>query len=436
MTTADIIIIGAGPGGYETAAEAAAAGASVLLIERGELGGTCLNRGCIPTKALCRSAEVVRTVSDAAQFGVTATEITFDYPRAIARKNDIVTQLREGVASVLSKVTVINGEASFVDPHTVKVDSDTFTAPKIIIATGSRPATLPIPGAELAVNSDFALDMTALPASIAIIGGGVIGMEFAGIFSAFGVKVTVLEYCPEILPTFDEEIAKRLRMSLKRSGVEIVTSAPVTAITPQGVECSVKGKPRSYAADMVLMAVGRTPVIPPGAAEAGIALTPRGAIAVDSNMLTNIDGVYAIGDVNGRCMLAHAAAAQGKRVLGQQVDLDHIPAAVFTTPECAMVGATEKQCAESGIPFRVGKATFRANGKAMAMGETDGLVKLLVGDDGTLLGCHICGPHAADLVQEAVTVMSAALPAAAMLRAIHGHPTLGETVAAALNSIH
>lgn len=432
MTEADIIVIGAGPGGYETAAEAAAGGAKVVLIERGELGGTCLNRGCIPTKALCRSAEVAQIVKNAAVFGVNAQELSFDYARAVKRKDEVVAALREGVDTLLSKVNIVAGEARFTAPHTVAVGSEEFTAPKIIIATGSRPAQLPVPGAELTVNSDFMLAMTTLPQSLIIIGGGVIGMEFAGIYSSFGVKVTVLEFCPEILPPFDEEVAKRLRMAMKRKGVEIVTSAQVTAITADGVDCVVKGKSRSYTAQMVLMAVGRTPVVPAGATEAGIELGARGAIEVDSKFSTSVDGVYAIGDVNGKCMLAHAAAAQGRTVLGKDIDLSVVPSAVFTIPECAMVGATEKECAARGIPYTVGKSTFRANGKAMSMDEPDGLVKLIVGEDGKLLGCHICGAHAADLVQEAATIISAGLPAATLAEVIHGHPTLGETLPAAL----
>lgn len=434
MTQADIIIIGAGPGGYETAAGAAASGADVILIERDELGGTCLNRGCIPTKALCRSAEVASMVAEAAQFGVNVPSFTFDYQRAVERKNAVVAGLREGVATVLSGVKVVRGEAEFVDAHTLRVGTEEFTAPKIIIATGSRPASLPIAGAELAVNSDFVLEMTALPASMAIIGGGVIGMEFASIFASFGVKVTVLEFCPEILPPFDAEVAKRLRMSLKRRGIEIVTSAQVTEIKPGlSVECTVKGKPKTYTADMVLMAAGRTPVVPAGAAEAGIELTRRGAVAVNGSMETSVPGVYAIGDANGLCMLAHAATAQGKVVLGEQINLDVIPSAVFTVPECAMVGLTEQQCVDKGLEIKIGKATFRANGKAMAMGEPDGLVKTIVSAaDGSILGCHICGPHAADLVQEAATAMAAGIPANALTNAIHSHPTLGEAVAEAV----
>ncbi len=431
MTESDIIIIGSGPGGYATAAEAAAEGLKVTLFERDLLGGTCLNRGCIPTKALVRSAEVAATVAEAAEFGVDTQAPTLNYAAAARRKDAVVGELREGVATLLQGVNVVNAEARLTGARTVEAAGETYTAEKIIIATGSRPATIPMEGAELALDSDAALVLTELPASMVIIGGGVIGMEFASIFAAFGVKVTVVEYCPEILPPFDAEVAKRLRMSLKRRGIDIVTAARVTAIKPgMTVEAEVKGRSKQFAAEAVLMAVGRRPVLPEGLETLGIA-TNRGFITVDDSMQTSVEGIYAIGDVNGRCMLAHAAEAQGRRVLGKEVNLDVIPSAVFTHPECAMVGFTEQQAADRGLTFKVGKATFRANGKALAMGKTDGLVKILTADDGRLLGCHICGPHAADLIQEAATAMAAGLPTAQLVATVHGHPTLSETVLAA-----
>lgn len=441
--THDIIIIGAGPGGYETAVSAARRGLKVALVERGELGGTCLNRGCIPTKTLCRSAEVAVTVREAVAYGVMVPEgdVKVDYSAIARRKDEVVAQLRAGVAELLRGVDVINGEASFVSAGEVSVNSESYSAPRIVIATGSAPARLPIPGAELAMTSDELLAMTALPASVVIIGAGVIGLEFASVLNAFGVKITVVEFCREVLPPFDAEVAKRLRMALKRRGIEILTDTSVTAIEPGiKVTCMAKGKEKSLEAEAVLMAVGRRPVLPPGLEALGVTLN-RGAVVVDDAMEVQWDNpavagqakVYAIGDVNGRCMLAHAATAQGEIVLGEQRNLEVIPSAVFTMPECAMVGLTEEQCKARGIEIKVGKATFRANGKAVAMGETDGMVKIISDvATGRLLGCHICGPHAADLVQEAATVMTAGLPASAIMDAIHSHPTLGETLRAAL----
>lgn len=435
MTEADIIIIGSGPGGFETAARAASQGKKVVLIEKDHLGGTCLNRGCIPTKCLARTAEVLETLRHASELGVSGvTGPAVDLPVAMARKDAVVAELREGVATVLKDVTVVKGTARFTDRHTVDVDGENFTAPVIIIATGSAPASLPVKGAEMAMTSDDLLSIEALPASLAIIGGGVIGMEFASVCAAFGVKVTVLEFLDEILPALDAEVAKRLRMSLKRRGITVNTGARVTAIQPgMQVVYEQKGKEKTVEAEAVLMAVGRKAVIPEGLD----AVTERGFIKTDDNFRVIFpdgpaEGVYAIGDVNGKCMLAHAATAQGEVVLGEKRDLAVMPAAVFTIPECAMVGLTEQQALARAYNIKVGKATFRSNGKALAMGEPDGMVKAIIdADSGKILGCHIMGPHAADLVQEVATAMTAGLSASAIAEAIHAHPTLGETLRAA-----
>lgn len=436
MNSYDIIIIGSGPGGYTTAARAARLGNRTLIIERSELGGTCLNRGCIPTKALCRSAEMAMMLRKAESFGVNTGEITLDYRRAVERKQSVVEQLREGVALELRDVDIIHGEAKFISANIVEVDTQRFSAPKIIIATGSCPASLPIPGAELAVNSDSALEMTSLPQTMTIIGGGVIGMEFASVFAAFGVKVTVIEYCREILPGFDAEVAKRLRMLLKRRGITIITGAQVTAIAPSmEVGYTEKNKQKSVAADMVLMAVGRRAVIPDGLDELGIRLD-RGFIAVDSSMATNLPGVYAIGDVNGRCLLAHAATAQGRVVLNTATEPDIIPAAIFTLPECAGVGLTSEKCTSLNIETLEGKTIYRANGKALAMDETDGLLKIIVArDSDKILGCFACGTHAADIIQEVTVAMQAGMTAGQLAATVHIHPTLSELIETAIANL-
>ena len=441
MEKSDLIIIGAGPGGYETAVEGAALGKKVTLIERDQPGGTCLNRGCIPTKTLCRSAEVAMTLVNAGEFGFTDVSASLDFAKVMERKDKVVEELREGVRTLLKDVNVVYGDAKFRSASEIEVNGETYTAPEIIIATGSMPALLPIPGKELALTSDEILSIDSLPKSLCVIGGGVIGMEFASIFAAFGTEVTVLEYCKEILPPFDAEIAKRLRMSLKRRGINIITAAEVTSITEGPVvNYLVKGKEKSVSAEMVLMAVGRRPNIPEGITEAGAKLN-RNAIAVNDDMTVVFeDGkapadvkVYAIGDVNGRCMLAHAATRQGMVVLGLADPTDVIPSAVFTVPECAMVGLTEERCIQDGRNVRIGKATFRANGKALAMGEPDGLVKMIVdADTDAILGCHICGAHAADLIQEVATAMQSGLKASAISSTVHAHPTLTEVVLAAV----
>lgn len=436
MNSCDIIIIGSGPGGYELAANAVKHNLSTVIIERDQLGGTCLNRGCIPTKALCRSAEVADLVRNASSFGVEVNEFSLSYAKAVNRKDAIVEQLRQGVSMLLNGATVIKGEAKFTGENVVEVNGESYTAPRIVIATGSKPAMLPIPGAELAMTSDDVLSLEQLPESICVIGGGVIGVELASILSSFGVKVTIVEYCSEILPNFDKEIAKRLRTALSRRGIKVVVSASVTAIS-EGMEVDYesKGKTVTLNVDAVLMAVGRRPVIPEGVVELGVKTGRRG-IEVNERYETSIPGIYAIGDVNGECMLAHAATAQGERILGSEVDVTVVPAAVFTLPECSMVGLTEEQCREQGIDYIASKAMFRASGKALAMGEVDGLVKLIVDKESRkILGCHICGPHAADIVQEIALAISSQLTVDAVANTIHAHPTLGEVVRAAASTI-
>lgn len=421
MESFDLIIIGAGPGGYATAAEAARRGSRVALVERERLGGTCLNRGCIPTKVICHGAEAGES-----------------FETIKARMTEVTDTLREGVEQLLAGVTLYHGNAIFTpDSHVIAIegpDMTSITAPQVIIATGSAPAMLPIPGAELCLTSDSLLALDALPASLAVIGGGVIGMEFASALNALGVKVTVIEYCPEILPSVDPEIAKRLRMTLRRRGIDFATGSAVRSVAESSegftVTYEAKGKTKSVTAAQVLMAVGRKPVVPQGAAEAGIELTARGFIVTDDNFATTAAGVYAIGDVNGRCLLAHAAEAQGHRLLGDRVNLDAIPAACFTSPGVATVGLTAAQMTERGLEPRERTATFRSNGYAIAIGEPDGLVKIVT-DAATdrVTGVHICGPHAADLIAEGALAVAMGLTAADIAATVHAHPTLAETLA-------
>lgn len=434
MKASDLIIIGGGPGGYEIAATAARKGVKVTLIERDTLGGTCLNRGCIPTKCLCASASLLLSMRNAAAFGIEVEGVRPDYSRAAARMEEVVRQLRQGIDTLLCGVEVVHGEARLAADRIVTVGGEKYTAPKILIATGSRPASLPIEGAELAMSSDDFLRLNSLPKSICVIGGGVIGMEFASILAAFGTEVTVVEYCKEILPPFDKDVAKRLRMSLSRRGVKTIVGAAVKAIHP-GMEVVYSGKKGddTISCDAVLMAVGRRPVVPDGCAEAGVNISPRGFIVVDDEMRTSAEGIYAAGDVNGRCMLAHAAAAQARVALGEDVDLSLIPAAVFTLPECAMVGLTEDQCRAQGVEYATAKSMFAANGKALAMGDGEGFVKVVYHPiSRKLIGCHIIGPHAADIVAEATAFISCeATVDDIATRVVHGHPTLSEALSAA-----
>lgn len=434
MRQADIIIIGGGPGGYETAAEAAARGKKVILFERDRLGGTCLNRGCIPTKCLCATAKRLHDIRTAASLGISTANAAVDYNAVRNRIAEVTSTLREGIEGILGNVEVIKAEARLAPGPTVEAGGESYTATSIIIATGSSPAALKVPGAETALDSDGVLALEAVPESMVIIGGGVIGLEFASVFAGFGCTVTVLEYCTEVLPGFDRDIAKRLRSSLSRRGIEIVTGAEVTAIdSGRSVTYLRKGKEKTVHAACVVAAVGRRPVVPEGLDTLGIDRDGRGYIACDSHYETNVPGVYAIGDVNGRCMLAHAASAQGRVVLGEEVDMDVMPAVVFTDPECASVGLTSEQTADSDREYTVVRLPYGSNGKALASGEADGVLKLIADkDSGLIAGCHCVGAHAADLIAEAAVAMNGGVTARELaIRCIHAHPTISELLSAA-----
>lgn len=454
-----MIIIGAGPGGYETALLAARRGVEVILIESGPVGGTCLNEGCIPTKAFCRNAEVLDGLHEAEGFGVTGLSYDFDFRAVVSRKNAVVEQLRGGVEGLLGhkNITLVRGKAYFKDDHTILVDGQEYMADYIIIATGSVSATLPVPGAELPgiLTSKEILDIQEIPGRLCVIGGGVIGLEFASIFRSFGSEVTVLEYCKDILPRFDTDLAKRLKQSLGKRGIEINTQSQVTAINENNgvyeVAYTRKGKEETVVADKVLMAVGRRANLDSlNLADIGIQCTRRG-VAVNEVMQTNIPHIYAIGDINGLMMLAHAATFQGivalDHIMGYQneIDLSVMPAAVFTSPEAASVGLTEDECKENGIPVKCLKSFFRANGKAVTMGETDGFCKIVVAaepkegadspyEPGRILGCHMYGPHSSDIIQEVCALISRKATLAEFKDIIHTHPTLTEVLQNAAHS--
>lgn len=440
MTTTDLIIIGAGPGGYETAIAAAREGMKVVLVEAGALGGTCLNEGCIPTKCLCRSAEVADLMKEAATFGVVAESGGINLVEVMKRKNEVVAQLAAGVASLLKSpgITLVQGKATFAGPHEVIVGEEHFSAPHIMVATGSSAKKLPIPGADLpgVVTSREMLQLEQIPKRLCVIGGGVVGMEFASVFRSFGSEVSVVEYAKEILPSFDRDIAKRLRTALKRKGITFNVGAAVTEISKVDGGYKVAfvsgNKEGQVEADLVLMAVGRGPRLQHlGLDEIGMQYTSRG-IVVDENMQTNIEGVYAIGDVNGICPLAHAATAQGRcalyHILGRDgaPDLQLVPAAVFTVPEVAMVGHTEETASAAGLEYSIRKAFYRANGKSLSMGESEGIVKILVGPDGLLLGAHVLSAHAADLIHELALAMHTKMGVERIQSLIHAHPSLSE----------
>ena len=408
MTQTNLIIIGAGPGGYRAAEYAARQGLKVVVFEEADCGGTCLNVGCIPTKTFVHSA-------------------SFDEARN--RMAQVVPQLRAGVEGILShpNITLIRSRASFVDASTVStVSGDAYTAPNIIIATGSSPKMLPLPDIDdpRVVDSTGLLRLQQLPKRLCIIGAGVIGMEFASVFQRFGSEVTVIEYLKECLPMLDGDIAKRLRKLLEKRGITFRMKTAVHSLA-------------DIDADVILMATGRKPNTDGlNLAAAGIATDPRGAIPVDDNMQT-VNGessnskCYAIGDVNGRQMLAHAAEMQAIRavnhILGRHdgIRFDVMPAAIFTQPEAACVGPTEEQLKADGVAYTCRKAFWRSNGKAMAMNETEGMLKLFDTDD-RIIGCHAYGAHAADIVQEVSALICRDTTITQLRDMVHIHPTLSE----------
>ena len=429
----NLIIIGAGPGGYKTALHAAQNGLQVTIFEQQHVGGTCLNVGCIPTKTYVHSAS---------------------FEEAVERQPQVVEQLRAGVETLLShpNITLVRERASFVDDHTVETPSgQRYTADNIIIATGSSTKYIPVEG----VNSPCVVDSTGLlalkelPRRLCIIGAGVIGMEFASVFHRFGSEVTVVEFLKECLPAIDSDIAKRLRKFMEKQGIQFNMQCGVKRIADDTVFfTNKKGQEESVEADVVLMATGRKPNTEGLNLEAlGITLERNGAIPVDDDFRVLFNGakeslpsqgglegsVYAIGDVNGRQMLAHAAEYQGHHVvnhiLGREdhIRFDVMPAAIFTTPEAACVGHSEEQLKEAAVPFECHKAFYRANGKALSMNATEGMVKLCCEPgEGRLLSCHVYGAHAADLVQEATAYITLGATLHQLRETVHIHPTLSE----------
>ena len=425
----DLIIIGSGPGGYRTAEYAARKGLSVTIFEEKEAGGTCLNCGCIPTKALCHEAEVADMLKEA---GVT----NIDYSAIKARKEQVIAQLRGGVETLLggNNISFVRGHATLEDAQTVRANGETYTAKNIIIATGSHAKRLPIEGIdqENVMTSTELLDINEVPRRLCIVGAGVIGMEMASVFNSIGSEVTVIEFLKECLPMLDSDIAKRLRQTISKRGVNFFMQSGVKRINGNTVFFERKGKEEQVEADVILIATGRGANVDGlGLENAGVAFSPKG-IDVNDMMQTNIPIIYAIGDVNARMMLAHAATFQGFRavnhILGceDQINLNIMPCAIFTKPEAASVGLSEDQCKENCIPFVSKKGFFRANGKALAMNETDGLLKLIAAENGKIRGCHVFGAHAADIVQEVSALMCKGTSIQELAQMVHIHPTLGE----------
>ena len=453
----DLIIIGAGPGGYVAAIRAAQLGMKVTLIEREELGGTCLNHGCIPTKALYKNAQVLSYFKKSETFGIHLEGgYTLDMDLVQQRKQSVVKTLVSGVTQLLkgNGVTVIKGEARILAPGRVEVTAEdgsksTVESSRILIATGSDSAMPPVPGMDIegVITSREALALQSVPKRIVIVGGGVIGIEFAGIFKEFGAEVTVVEFMPAILPLMDRDIAKRLTRTLTKRGIRILVDTRVERVEKAAdgslcVSIAAKDSSEQIACDCVLVATGRVSNVKGlGLDEIGVKYDRKG-VKVDENYETNIKGIYAIGDVTGRVMLAHVASEEGivavERMMGHDraFNYDQIPAAVFTFPDVASVGLTEEQLIERKIEYRVGKAMYAGNGKALTMNDSDGIVKVLASPDSSMLyGVHILGPNASDTITEAVAEMSGMFTLEEISRVIHGHPTLSEAFAEAVNSL-
>ncbi len=436
MTQTDLIIIGSGPGGYRTAQYAVQCGLQVIVVEAAEAGGTCLNCGCIPTKSLAHDAELALEGCPA------------DFSKALERKEGVVESLRSSVEMLLSSpgITLVKGKAQFTGEKVIIVNGEEYTANHIIVATGSSSKFPPGLSDKLlttnaigsgampaVVTSTELLSLPQLPKHLVIVGAGVIGMEFASIFNSFGVKVTVVEFLKECLPAVDADIAKRARKLLEKRGIDFIMQAAVKSIADGAVCYERKGKEESLEADVVLVATGRKPNVDGLNLEAaGVQYDVRRGIATDENMATNVPGVYAIGDVNGRMMLAHAATFQGFRAVNaivgkaDTIRLDVMPSAIFTNPEIACVGPSEQQCKDSGLEYQVKKGFMRANGRALAMNSAEGMVKLMAKPDGTIIGCHAYGARAAEIVQEVSALICRDTTLQQLQDMVHIHPTISE----------
>ena len=446
-------ILGGGPGGYVCALRAAQLGLSVVVIEGERLGGTCLNHGCIPTKALVKSADLYREIEHAQEFGVFVGEQRVDYSAVVARKDNIVNGLVGGVEKLMkaANIRVVKGWGEFKEVGQLSVTTENgvelISVENVVLATGSVPIRIPISGANLpgVVTSEELLEERELPKRLVVIGGGVVGLEFASIYKAFGVQVSVVEMLPTLLPTLDEEIPKRLTPLLKRSGMEIFTKTAVKQIQLVGKNLivqveDVKGV-RDILADRVLLSTGRKPSFRGIDVEKLGLETENRAIKVNAQMQTNLPNVYAIGDLVGGIMLAHVASAEGitavEHIAGRSVGMNYkaIPSAIFTHPEIASVGYTEQELKASGKIYRASKFPFSANGKALALGESLGLVKILADDQGVIVGASIMGPQASSLISELVLAVEKGLRAEDLARTVHAHPTLPEAVMEAAHGI-
>lgn len=435
----DVTVIGGGPGGYVAAIRLAKLGLKTALIEKDTLGGTCLNRGCIPTKALLHSAK------DQVALNKLLPEAAPDFAAMAKSKDMIVRRLTGGVAFLEKAygVDVISGQGVLTDAHHMQVGDEMIETEKIILATGSEPAIPPIPGSdsEKVLTSDDVLALNELPESIVIAGGGVIGLEFATMFASLGVKVTIVEMIPELLPGIDRDIVKAIQTRLKRRKCDIFTGARITELkeTEKGIDVmfeSSDGDTKSISANLCAMCTGRRPVTKGiGLENAGVSLTNRGFVETDDQLQTSVPGIYAIGDITGKIQLAHTATEQAVKAAVNcaggcaKMDYSAIPACIYCEPELAYVGENPDTLNEKGISYVTGEFRAAANGRAMTLGETDGMVKIYAEEaTGKILGCQILAPSASEMITEITTILHFGGTLDDMYEIVHPHPSLSEMI--------
>ena len=451
---ARLTIIGAGPGGYVAAIRAAQLGEGVVLVEKKLLGGTCLNWGCIPTKALLACAEALETIKEAHEYGIKVSEPVPDLKAMVERKDKICAQLRNGIAQLLkaNKVEVVKGAASLASPNLVKVQGEDgeidIETEKVIIATGSEPARLPTFDFDqpAILTSTEGLELTEIPKSMIIVGSGVVGSEFATIYNALGTKVTMVELMPRILPTEDERVAQQMKRILNKKGIEILTETTIEEMVeyrPDGVKARLSNG-EVLEAEKLLVSIGRSLNSKGlGLEEAGVKLGQRGEIVVNERLETSVPGIYAIGDVIGGILLAHVASFEGicaaENAMGEDsvMNYDVVPACIFTEPEIASVGLTPAKAEETGIETRIGRFMFGGLGKALAMGKGQGFVQLVVdAKNDKVIGCQIMSAHASDLIHEIALAIQVGVTADQIGKTVHAHPSLAEAVMEAAEAAH
>ena len=451
MSEFDVIVIGAGPGGYVAAIRCAQLGKKTVIIDKEWLGGVCLNVGCIPSKALLKNADVAHTLRERSrEFGFTLENLQLDFAAAVKRSRQVSDRLTRGVAFLMKKnnITVIMGEARLTSVNSVEVrgkdgNTEVVTAHDIIIATGSQPFSIPgvtIDGEKIVTYREAILQ-EKLPKSVLIIGAGAIGLEFATVWNSYGCEVTLVEMLPRIAPLEDEEVSAELTKAFTRRGIKCLAETRVLAVetTPQGVRVKVSGKDgeSKIEAEQAMVAIGFRPnSLNLGLEDVGVELTERKLIKVDERMATTVPGIWAVGDVTGKFLLAHVASAQGIRcaeaVAGMQVkpiDYNMVPRATYSHPQVASFGYTEAQARELGKPIKVGKFPFQPNGKALGLGDYGGFVKLITDEaSGQILGAHLIGPEVSELLPELTLAQQHGLTPADIALNIHAHPTLSEVL--------